>query len=234
MGSRPLTLLFLAGLLAAPLAHAETGVIQGEVRIVVQKPDGSTQPKEDRSGVVVYVTGYTEEPPTEVARMNQRNKTFFPAVLPIVVGQRVDFANEDVVLHNVFSRSVARRFDAGKSRPGESYFETFNKTGIVDVYCDIHEQMVATLVVVPNRAFAVTDKDGRFVLRGVKTGRHPLFAVHRRDAKSDIARAEVVVEAGGTTTATLELTETRADDTHLDKRGRKYVPRADYSAKSSL
>ncbi|WP_342376160.1 carboxypeptidase regulatory-like domain-containing protein [Myxococcus stipitatus] len=225
MGRRPLTLLLLAGLLLAPLARAETGVVQGEVRVLVQKPDGSTHPKEDRSGVVVYITGYTEEPPAEVARMNQRNKTFFPAVLPIVVGQKVEFSNRDVVLHNVFSRSVARQFDAGKNRPGESYFETFTKTGIVDVYCDIHEQMVATVVVVPNRAFAVTDKDGRFELRGVKPGRHPLFAVHRRDAKSDIARAEVVVEAGGTTSATLELTEVHADAPHLDKRGRKYIPR---------
>lgn len=232
MGGRPLTLLFLASLLSPPLAYAETGVIRGEVRISVQKADGSLHPKEDRSGVVVYLTGYTEEPPAEVARMNQRDKTFFPAVLPIVVGQKVEFANQDVVLHNVFSRSVARRFDAGKNRPGESYFETFKKTGIVDVYCDIHEQMVATVVVVPNRAFAVTDKAGRFELRGVRPGRHPLFAVHRRDAKSDIARAEVSVEAGGTAAATLELTETRADDTHLDKRGRKYVPRADYSSKS--
>ena len=232
MGSRSLNPLLLALLLAAPFAAAEPGLVQGEVEISVIGPDGKPQPKADRSGVVVYLTGYTEAPPAEVARMSQRDKTFFPGVLPIVAGQKVEFENKDVVLHNVFSRSVARKFDAGKNRPGEKYVETFKKTGIIDVYCDIHEQMVATLVVVPNRAFAVTDKDGRFVLRGVPPGRHPIFAVHRRDEKSDISRAEVVVEAGRASTATLRLVETRVDDSHLDKRGKKYGPRPDYSGKA--
>ncbi|MFY2563148.1 plastocyanin/azurin family copper-binding protein [Corallococcus terminator] len=232
MGGRTVKLLLLSLLLTAPLASAEPGSVRGEVRIFVIGSDGKPGPKADRSGVVVYLTGYTEEPPAEVAKMSQRDKKFFPSVLPIVAGQKVEFSNRDVVLHNVFSRSVARRFDAGKSRPGETYVETFKKTGIIDVYCDIHEQMVATVVVVPNRAFAVTDKDGRFELRGVPPGRHPLFAMHRRDEKSDIVRAEVIVESGGTATATLELTETRADDTHPDKHGKKYGPRPDYSGKS--
>lgn len=233
MGSRALNPLLLALMLATPLARAEEpGSVQGEVEVSVLGPDGKPQPKADRSGVVVYLTGYTEEPPAEVARMSQRDKTFFPAVLPVVAGQKVAFENRDVVLHNVFSRSVARKFDAGKNRPGEKYVETFKKTGIIDVYCDIHEQMVATLVVVPNRAFAVTDKDGRFVLRGVPPGRHPLFAVSRRDDKSGIARAEVVVEAGRASTATLRLVETRGEDSHLDKYGKRYGARPDYSDKA--
>ncbi len=230
MGSCSLTPLLAALLLAAPLARAEPGSVQGEVQISVMGPDGKPQPKADRSGVVVYLTGYTEAPPAELARMSQRDKSFIPAVLPIVAGQKVEFDNQDVVLHNVFSRSVAHKFDAGKNRAGEKYVETFNKTGIIDVYCDIHEEMVATLVVVPNRAFAVTDKDGRFHLRGVPPGRYPLFAVHRRDEKSDIARAEVSVEEGRTSTVTLQLVETREGDVHLDKHGKPYGPRPDYSA----
>jgi plastocyanin len=229
MGSHSLAPLLAALLLAAPAAWAEPGSVQGEVRISVVGPDGKPQPKADRSGVVVYLTGYTEEPPAEVARMSQRDKRFIPSVLPIVAGQKVEFENMDRVLHNVFSRSVARKFDAGKNRPGEKYVETFKKTGIIDIYCDIHEEMVATLVVVPNRAFAVTDKDGRFVLRNVPPGRYPLFAVQRRDEKSDIARQEISVESGRTRTVTLELVETRAGEGHLDKHGKPYVPRSDYA-----
>jgi plastocyanin len=233
MGSRSLTSVFVALLLAAPLVRAEPGSVQGEVQISVIGQDGKPEPKADRSGVVVYLTGYTEDAPAQVARMSQRDKTFFPSVLPIVAGQKVEFDNQDVVVHNVFSRSVARKFDAGKNRPGEKYTETFKKTGIIDVYCDIHAQMVASIVVVPNRAFAVTDKDGRFLLRGVPPGHYPVFAVLRRDAKSEIARAEVTVEAGRTSSVTLQLTETRGDDSHLDKHGKPYGPRPGYDSEGS-
>lgn len=233
MGSHPLALLLATLLLAAPPATAEPGEVQGEVQISVMGPDGKPQPKADRSGVVVYLTGYTEAPPAEVARMSQRDKSFIPSVLPIVAGQKVEFENQDVVLHNVFSRSVARKFDAGKNRPGETYVETFKKTGIIDVYCDIHEQMVATLVVVPNRAFAVTDKEGRFHLRGVPPGRYPLFAVQRRDEKSDIARTEVTIEPGRTSTIMVQLVETRGSDAHLDKHGKPYGSRPGYDGKDN-
>lgn len=70
MGSRALKSLLLALLLAAPLASAEPGSVQGEVRVSVIGADGEPRPKADRSGVVVYLTGYTEEPPAEVAVMS--------------------------------------------------------------------------------------------------------------------------------------------------------------------
>jgi hypothetical protein len=159
--------------------------------------------------------------------MAQRNKAFQPSVVAVVAGQKVRFSNNDVVVHNVFSRSRAQKFDAGKNRPGEDYTETFKKTGIIDVYCDIHERMVATLVVVPNRAVAVTGPDGRFVLTGVPPGTYPLFAVHRRDERSDVSRAELTVKPGQETVVTLELSETRAEDSHVDKHGRPYSSHPD-------
>ena len=159
--------------------------------------------------------------------MSQRDKQFIPPVLPIVAGQKVEFLNEDGVVHNVFSRSRAMNFDAGKNRSGEHYTQRFRKTGIVDVYCDIHEMMQAAVIVVPNRAFAVTDAQGRFVLRGVPPGKHPIFAVLRRDEHSDSDSAEVLVEAGKEAQVVLELNETPREGGHLDKRGRKYSDRPD-------
>ena len=60
MGRRALILLLS---LAAPLAAAQQGTVRGEVRVTVQGPDGRPVPKADRSGVVVYLAGYTEPPP---------------------------------------------------------------------------------------------------------------------------------------------------------------------------
>ena len=214
-------------LLAAPLAAAQQGSVRGEVRITLPGTDGRPAAKADRSGVVVYLTGYSEPPPAAEVNMAQRNKAFQPSVVAVVAGQKVRFSNNDVVVHNVFSRSRAGKFDAGKNRPGEDYTETFKKTGLIDVYCDIHEQMVATVVVVPNRAFAVTGPDGRFVLQGVPPGTYPIFAVNRRDERSDVARGEVTVKPGQEAKVTLELAETKADEGHLDKHGRKYTPRSD-------
>ncbi len=216
-------------LLAAPLATAEPqrGTVQGEVKVVAPGPDGRPVPRADASGVVVYLTGYTEPPPAGEVNMAQRNKTFVPPVMAIVAGQKVRFSNDDSVVHNVFSRSRAGKFDAGKNRPGEVYTQGFKKTGIIDVYCDIHEQMVSTVVVVPNRAFAITGPDGRFTLTGVPPGTWSLFAVHRRDERSDVSRAEVVVKAGEPVRVVLELAETRAGDEHLDKHGQRYTPRSD-------
>ncbi len=55
--------LIVLSLLVAPLAAAQQGTVRGEVRIAVRGPDGRPVPKADRSGVVVYLTGYTEPPP---------------------------------------------------------------------------------------------------------------------------------------------------------------------------
>jgi hypothetical protein len=171
------------------------------------------------------LTGFNQPPPGETPRISQKNKIFVPDVLPIVVGQSVEFTNDDKIIHNVFSTSKARTFDLGKPRAGESRTVKFPQTGLVDVYCDIHEQMVATILVLPNRAFALTHPDGRFLLGGVPPGHYLLFAWNRH---SEPARVEVDVKAGETTQVALTLIETKFDTKHLGKYGQPYRDRPDY------
>ncbi|HLM47620.1 MAG TPA: hypothetical protein VK458_27395, partial [Myxococcaceae bacterium] len=90
-------------LLAAPLAAAQQGSVRGEVRVTAPGADGQPAAKADRSGVVVYLTGYNEPPPAAEVNMAQRNKAFQPSVVAVVAGQKVRFSNNDVVVHNVFS-----------------------------------------------------------------------------------------------------------------------------------
>ena len=210
MGSRSLAPLLSALLLAAPLARAEPGSVQGEVKISVIGPDGKPQPKADRSGVVVYLTGYTEPPPAEVARMSQRDKSFIPSVLPIVAGQKVEFENQDVVLHNVFSRSVARKFDAGKNRPGEKYVGDLQQDGH-------HRRLLRHPRADGGDAGGGAqprlrgDGQGRALpaRRACRPGAIPSSRCAGATSKSGIAREEVAVEAGRASTVTLRLVERR-------------------------
>ncbi len=94
-------------------AQAADGVVEGTVRLFTRSEDGKPALKGDASGVVLYLTGFSQTPPPEKPRISQRNKTFIPDVLPIVVGQTVEFTNEDNLIHNVFSTSKARKFDLG-------------------------------------------------------------------------------------------------------------------------
>ena len=46
-----------------------------------------------------------------MAEMNQINKTFVPAVLPIQAGTRVHFPNRDQIHHHVYSFSRTKSFE---------------------------------------------------------------------------------------------------------------------------
>jgi plastocyanin len=214
--------LVLATSAAAP---ATEGSISGTVRLFTRGEGGESVPKTDASSVVVYLTGFNQIPPTQTSRISQKNRTFIPDVLAVVVGQSVEFTNDDNLIHNVFSTSKARTFDLGKPRPGESRTVKFDRTGVVDVYCDIHEEMVATILVLPNRAFAVTGADGGFQLRGIPSGRYLLFAWSRR---SDPVRTEVEVQPGQESSVVLELTETKFSTAHLGKYGQPYRKQSEY------
>jgi plastocyanin len=94
--------------------------------------------------------------------MDQRNLAFEPHVLPVPVGASILFPNDDQVAHNVFSLSRTKAFNLGSYKPGESKTVVFDKTGIVELRCDVHAEMAAYILVMENPYFAITDKNGHF------------------------------------------------------------------------
>ena len=127
--------------------------------------------------------------PAPVARpkLAQKDQSFVPRVVVVPVGGTVDFPNMDPIYHNVFSVSPVKRFDLGKYPRGESRSVRFPRAGLVNVYCDIHSDMAAFILVVPNRAFARPRADGGWELPDVPPGRyvlcwwHPDFPGGRRE-----------------------------------------------------
>lgn len=219
---RPLVLLAAAMLLVPiPARAGETGSIEGT--ITLRRPDGAAM--HGNAGAVVYLVGFSADAPKKAAVMRQKDEAFIPRVLPITKGQKVVFPNDDDERHNVFSVSKARRFDLGLTHPGDKPSITFDRTGLVDVYCNIHPQMAATVLVLPNRAFAVTNKAGHFHIDGVPTGSWKLYVWHPL-ARPE--RRQVTISADKTAHLDLTLMLTKKVAPHLDKHGRPYRKRPHY------
>jgi plastocyanin len=110
------------------------------------------------------------------AVLDQRNETFVPHLVAITTGTTVDFPNSDQIYHNVFSLSKTRSFDLGRYGAGRSRSVTFDRPGIVRVFCEIHSHMNAFILVFNHPFFAVTDTDGRYHIDNVPTGTYNVVA----------------------------------------------------------
>jgi plastocyanin len=136
-------------------------------------------------------------------RMDQRNETFVPHVLPIVAGTTVDFPNSDHTYHNVFSLSKTKSFDLGRYAVGRSKSVRFDRPGIVRVFCDIHSHMSAFILVFAHRYFSIVDADGAYRLENVPPGTYNVVAWNESAALE--SKRVVVPEAGGEVEANFAL-----------------------------
>jgi plastocyanin len=123
--------------------------------------------------------------------ITQKNRAFIPDLLVIPRGTTVEFPNGDPFHHNVFSKSRAAQFDLDRYPQGQSKSYTFEQVGLVQLFCNIHPEMRAVIVVVPNRYFTRCDAEGRFELPGVPPGRYTLAAWHEHTG-----RQQLPIEAG--------------------------------------
>jgi plastocyanin len=128
-------------------------------------------------------------------RLDQRNETFVPHVLPIVAGTTVEFPNSDQTYHNVFSLSKTKTFDLGRYAVGRSKSVRFDRPGIVRVFCDIHSHMSAFILVFAHRYFSLAEPDGAYRLENVPPGTYTVVAWHESAALE--SRRIVVPDAGG-------------------------------------
>jgi plastocyanin len=160
---------------------------------------------------VVFIEGQagTNAAPTNVVRVTttkvaQQKATFLPHVLPVMIGTKVEWPNNDDIYHNVFSVSDAHPFDLGfyKGNPKEKA-QTFYRAGKVDVYCSIHANMHCIVLVLENPYFAATDSAGHFTITNVPPGRYKLKAWHERLPADE---REITVPATGETNVDFTLT----------------------------
>jgi plastocyanin len=116
--------------------------------------------------------------PLEV--VTQRDATFTPHVMPVLVGTRINWPNHDDIFHNVFSVSDAKTFDLGLYKDPQVGSEVFDKTGRVDVFCSIHTKMSCVILVLENPFFAATNGKGEYRITGIPAGTYKVKAWHER------------------------------------------------------
>jgi plastocyanin len=208
-----------SGAVSVAVAAPAAGRVVGTV--AVTEADGKPAAAID---AIVYVVGFSEKPEktdAATATVAQQGRHFVPDLVAITAGETVTFPNNDPFYHNVFSVSAARKFDLGSFKKGEHKDKEFPDPGVVDVYCNIHPEMAATILVLPNRRHTRTQTNGAFTLDGVPPGDWTVFAYTRRAAKP--VSAKIKVTAGADTKIDLAL-QRGAEPAHMNKFGEKYKP----------
>ena len=181
--------IFAAAFLAASFASADT-VIEGHVELPKTKSTPVMAKRYDivtKGGVlstnppvaVVYLEGsFTAPSKAQVQQIVQKDYLFHPSLLPVQVGTKVEFPNQDDAYHNVFSFSPAKRFDLGRYRPEDKPVpsQLLDKPGMITLRCDIHEHMRGIILVLDTPHFVISAPDGNFKLKDLPAGNYKLKA----------------------------------------------------------
>ncbi|HSG41124.1 MAG TPA: hypothetical protein VLE27_15910, partial [Thermoanaerobaculia bacterium] len=135
-------------------------------------------------------------------------------------GSRVRFPNQDPILHNVFSVSAPNQFDLGLYRQGPGKEKRFESPGLVRVFCNIHHDMVAYVLVLDTPYHVAPDAKGEFVLSGLPRGKGKLTVWHEQ-AEPWSVDVELPRKTPGPVLAGIEIVRPLIP-AHLNKTGQSY------------
>jgi plastocyanin len=202
------------------LVLAAANTTAGTVRGWVDLLEKGGKRAADVAEAVVWVEGPRVKPPPSTAVIAMKGKAFTPRVAVVPVGGAVEFPNQDAIFHNVFSVSGENRFDLDLYKKPKSGAWTFRTPGLVRVFCNIHPQMSAYVLVRDNPFWARVGADGRFAIDGVPAGTWTVKAWHERGGEGS---GVVAVPAEGAIDVTLTLDASRFKRApHKNKFGKDY------------
>lgn len=197
---------------AAPAADAD---LTGRVHLT----GGDADPAE---AVVYFVPGKQAAASADPAAANfeivTEDKALRPTVLAVPAGATLRFPNRDPILHNLFSVSPDNDFDLGVYGPGEAPAVTLDTPGVVNIYCNVHHDMHAHVLVVDSPWHDRPDAQGRFRLTGLPAGPGELHVWHRQ---SDRWSQSVQLPQDGSLAIELRVTRPSLPP-HRDKTGQPY------------
>ena len=223
-------MIIVAGLTAFCFSASEGVTVTGSVNIV--RKAGNPGDKIDSANAVVWLKPASDAPGRTGVPANhphfkiiQEHKKFTPHIHAVPVGAVVDFPNLDPFFHNVFSMFDGKRFDLGLYEAGTSHSVTFDTPGVVYIFCNIHPEMSAAVVVIDAPYYAMTNKTGQFSIANVVPGTYRINVWHERGKpeKSDEYPREIVVSAETTSLPAIRLLDAgELLANHKNKYGKEY------------
>ncbi len=105
----------------------------------------------------------------------QRNRVFDPFVTVVEKGVAISFPNDDPMLHHVYSFSPAKRFEIKLYKGTPVAPIVFDRAGVVALGCNVHDWMLAYILVTDTPVFAKSGKDGVVRLPSLVAGTHALM-----------------------------------------------------------
>jgi plastocyanin len=179
---------------------------------------------------VVWIPGLTPPagPPNAGAMvmpaMASQDKRFAPHLLAVTAGTEVSFPNRDPIFHNVFSLTPENKFDLGLYRKGAAKSVRLTTPALVRIYCNIHADMAAFVMVLDRAQFMVTEADGGFRLPAIPAGQYTVNVWNERTGEQT---QPITIDPAATAPARLDfLLDASAykPQAHTNKFGRSYPP----------
>ncbi len=160
------------------LALMAAGANTHATSVMVSVSDKDGKPAAD--AVVMLEPAGARAPvrPMPQTDVSQARRQFSPRVTAVTTGTPVNFPNFDTVRHHVYSFSDAKKFELKLYSGVPNKPIVFDKPGVVILGCNIHDQMVAWIVVSDTPWFGVAGEDGKVRVADVPAGSYRLRVWH--------------------------------------------------------
>jgi hypothetical protein len=128
-----------------------------------------------------------EAPKSSAVVLDQHGCRYQPHVLGVMATQNIEIRNSDPTTHNIHPTPRANR-EWNESQPPQTppLNKSFAREEIMlPVKCNQHPWMKMFINVVKTPFFAVTDKDGKYEIKGLPAGSYTIAFVHEKLGEQD-------------------------------------------------
>lgn len=206
-----LSLIFLMSVNAQLFANGH-GKILGKAKFVngtngkaINKSELIVSAKGGVQNVVITIEGLEGEFKEDPIEIDQKNKAYIPRISVSMVGNELTFRNNDAILHNVHSYSgVETLYNFAMPKFLKKKTVKLEKAGLKKIRCDVHQEMVAYVIVADNSYYAITNEAGLFQIDTIPAGTYKIKAWHE---KLGTLEQEVTVTAGEKTAVIFEFSK---------------------------